>query len=216
VRPYGKIRHVDSLSGREHMVSSTGVWIVGVIPGDEAVPLSERFASSAGRRPAIPGHADDREVSFTSQPGQPTSAAGRLIDLILSHGPIPDTVRDALMALYPAEEGPGLYVTAVRKVRPAVALRYGLGGEAASSSPGWFGDFLLTPEEVRQVLPLAEAALALTAPQRASVLARIDEWMSGLGESPDFDVAELLDRPLGVLRHASENGAGAAGLTAWY
>ncbi|WP_203980391.1 hypothetical protein [Planotetraspora silvatica] len=197
-------------------MSSTGVWIVGVIPGDEAVLLSEQFASAAGRRPAIPGHADDRGVPCTSQPGHPTSAAGRLVDLILSHGPILDTTRDAIMALYPAEEGPGLYVTAVRKVRPAVALRYGLGAEEISSSSGWFGDFLLTSEEVRQVLPLAEAALAITGPRRASVLARIDEWMSGLGESPDFDVAELLDRPLGVLRHASENGAGAAGLTAWY
>lgn len=78
----------------------------------------------------------------------------------------------------------GLFAVAVREGEPATALHHGLGAEASAQLPGWFGDFLLTADEVRAVLPGAEAVLGATGPRRTEVLARVDAWAYAMTDSP--------------------------------
>ncbi|MBL3670952.1 hypothetical protein JL475_34400 [Streptomyces sp. M2CJ-2] len=103
-----------------------------------------------------------------------------------------------------------------RKADPFSALAYALGPEATLRLPGRFGDFLLDAEQVRDQLPAVEETLALTGTPRRDAIKRIHAWMTGLGDDPDHNADELLDGPLGVLRHAARTGHGAVGQVRWY
>lgn len=115
-------------------------------------------------------------------------------------------------------EPDALFTAAVREGEPATALHHGLGAEASSRLPGWFGDFLLTADEVRAVLPGAESVLAVTGPRRREVLARADSWAYAMTAVPEgeFDAAGLLAGPLRVLRHAAAHGLGVVAVTGTY
>ncbi len=63
---------------------------------------------------------------------------------------------------------------------------------------------------------IPETALDVRGIRRAAVITGIKQWMNDFGDSPDFDAGELLDAPLTILRGAHAEGAGAAGLVAWY
>lgn len=112
----------------------------------------------------------------------------------------------------------GLFAVAVRKGEPATALHHGLGAQASAQLPGWFGDFLLTADEVRAVLPEAEPVLAPTGPRRTEILARVDAWAYAMTDAPrgEFDAAALLSGPLRVLRHAAAHGRGVVAVTETY
>jgi hypothetical protein len=125
-------------------------------------------------------------------------------------------MRDASMSLMPETEGVGLFVAAARKASPAAALCYGLGAEGTAMLPGWFGDFLLSADDVITALPRAEEALRLSSTRRSEALSRITAWMTAMGDAPGFDAAELIDAPLRVLRFAAETRSGAAAFSRWY
>ena len=127
-----------------------------------------------------------------------------------------EAMQDAGMSFMPETEGDGLFVATARKTSPAAALCYGLGAEGSAMLPGWFGDFLLSVDEVLTALPRAEEALRLTGTRRSAVLARITDWMGAMGDDPGFDAAELVDAPLRVLRFAAETRCGAAAFSRWY
>lgn len=208
-------------------MSRTGVWTVGVVPDGEVAALPLRFSGAEGAWSVPPGYADDlrwwleggdREPYFT--PG-PTAAARRFDAFARSGGPTAPAVaamkEAGLELLRDAGTGAGpdaRFVVSAPDGDPATALYHGLGAEAAAQLPGSFGDFLLRADEVRGVLPHAEAVLAVTGPRRTEVLARIDAWLSAMSAAPaGFDSAELLAGPLRVLRHAAATGAGALGVT---
>ncbi len=199
-----------------------GTWAVGAVPDAEVAALPGRFAQIEGVWTTPPGYADDlawwlsggdREPYFT--PG-PTPAALRFAAFARSGGPSSPAVaamkaagRDLLRDA-PAD---AVYTAVARGSDPATALCYGLGAEDSARLPGWFGDFLLTAAEVRSVLPHAESVLAVDGPRRAETVARVDAWMSAMGDEPGFDAGALLDGPLRVLRYAAEHGRGAVGVT---
>lgn len=112
--------------------------------------------------------------------------------------------------------GCGEAVATARKASSAAALCYGLGAERTAMLPGWFGDFLLSADDVITALPRAEEALRLSSMRRGEVLSRITSWMTAMGDAPDFNAAELVDAPLQVLRFAAETGSGAAAFSRWH
>ncbi|MFG2818648.1 hypothetical protein ACGFX4_04375 [Kitasatospora sp. NPDC048365] len=216
-------------------MSSTGVWVVGVVPDAEALALPERLFHLVrpGDRTKPPGFAEalawwsnggDREPFFEppvdpSKPVSLTPAARRLADLVEDANPPTEAVeamRDAGTALMPDAEGPGLYLATARKANPVAALHYGLGAQRSAMLPGWFGDFLLSASEVRNALPRAEEALLFSPSERSAALTRITAWMTGMGDDTDFGAAALVDAPLRVLRHAAATGSGAAAFSRWY
>lgn len=149
----------------------------------------------------------------------PTPAAYRFADFIAEATTVGDTVRqlqDASAQLMPKTRGPGLYVATAHRASPVAALFHGLGYAGSALFPGWFGDFLLTAEEVRSALPGAREALTLPGARRDEAIARITEWMTGMGDAPGFDAAELLDAPLRVLELAAATGAGATAFSRWH
>ncbi|MFE2094714.1 hypothetical protein ACWD4L_21980 [Streptomyces sp. NPDC002596] len=216
-------------------MSSTGLWVVGVLPDEEARTLPDRYIHLVrpGDWQRPPGFGEtlawwsnggDQEPFFEhpadpSGPLIPTPTARRFADFFNdANRPTEATeaMRDASMTLTPEAEGAGLFVATARKAKPAAALCYGLGAERSAMFPGWFGDFLLSAEEVRTALPRAEEALDLATTQRSEVLSRITAWMTAMGDAPDFDAAELIDAPLQVLRFAAETGSGATAFSRWY
>ncbi|MEV0777886.1 hypothetical protein ACIBLA_26775 [Streptomyces sp. NPDC050433] len=210
-------------------MSYTGVWTVGAVPDAEVVALPRRFAHLDETWTVPPGCADDlrwwlgggdREPYFTPEP---TPAAHRFAAFARGGGPtapavaaMKDAAADLLRRAAADRTGPdALFAVAVRDGEPATALHHGLGAEESARLPGWFGDFLLTADEVRAVLPDAESVLAVTGPRRTEVIARVDAWayaMTGAAEG-EFDAAGLLAGPLRVLRHAAAHGRGVVAAT---
>ncbi|WP_351229684.1 hypothetical protein [Streptomyces sp. NPDC002133] len=216
-------------------MGSTGLWVVGVIPDEEARALPDRYIHlmQPGDWARPPGYGEtlawwsdggDREPFFEhtvdpSRPLTPTPAARRFADFIHDANAATDAaeaMRDASMSLMPVTEGAGLFVAAARKASPAAALCYGLGAEGSAMLPGWFGDFLLSADEVMTALAQAEEALCLSSTRRSEALSRIAAWMTAMGDASGFDAAELIDGPLRVLRFAAETGSGAAAFSRWY
>lgn len=216
------------MTGQGDSVSGIRVWVVGTLPGPEAETLSERFrrlvADEEANRP--PEHADslawwergcDGEPFFRAgESVGPTEAGLRFAELVQveSQGiaaaqELWDEVLEPVSGDGPVER----FSTVGHRASPVAALFYGLGAEAASLLPGRFGHFLLPAEEVPTALTKAERALARTGPGRAEVLRRIDAWMTGTENDPQFAAADLLEAPLRVLRSAAANRRGATAFT---
>lgn len=216
-------------------MSSTGAWVVGVIPDAEARELPDRFVHlmRPGDWDKPPGFSQtlawwlnggEHEAFFERSLGPsgslaPTSVAYRFADFIEDANgstAATDAVQDASMALMPEVVGAGLFVATARKANPVAALYYGLGAQRSAMLPGWFGDFLLSADEVRAALPQVEGALLLSHAQRSTALSRITDWMTAMGDTPDCDAAGLINAPLRVIRHAAEAGSGVAAFSRWY
>ncbi|MFD8707703.1 hypothetical protein ACFV1W_34830 [Kitasatospora sp. NPDC059648] len=72
--------------------------------------------------------------------------------------------------------------------------------------PGWFGDLLLSPDEVKASLPAVEAVFALDEEERARVVERAPEV---LVEGYNSDGIEaMVDGVVPVWRAAAETGQG--------
>ncbi|GAA3483102.1 hypothetical protein GCM10018966_076340 [Streptomyces yanii] len=209
--------------------------MVGVLPDEEVRTLPDRYIHlvRSGDWQKPPGFGEtlawwsnggDQEPFFEhtadpSRPLMPMQAARRFADFFYDANPpteAAEAMRDVSMTLTPEAGVAGSFVATARKAKPAAALCYGLGAERSAMLPGWFGDFLLSAEEVRTALPRAEEALHLASTERSEVLSRITAWMTAMGDAPDFDAAELIDAPLQVLRFAAETGFGASAFSRWY
>ncbi|MET9835982.1 hypothetical protein ABZ078_43425 [Streptomyces sp. NPDC006385] len=209
--------------------------MVGVIPDAEARELPNRYVHliQPGDWKKPPDFSQElawwlnggEEETFferakgPSGPLAPTSFAHRFADFIEDANvstAATDAMQDASMALMPQAVGAGLFVATARKANPVAALCYGLGAQRSAMLPGWFGNFLLSADEVRAALPRAEEALLLSDAQRSTALSRIADWMTAMGDTPDCDAAELIDAPLRVMRYAAEAGSGAAAFSRWY
>ncbi|MFE9428622.1 hypothetical protein ACFYNO_37405 [Kitasatospora sp. NPDC006697] len=96
-----------------------------------------------------------------------------------------------------------------RKSYPASALAWAVGPDRFVL-PGWFGDFVLTPEQVRDTLPQVEHAFSWPtateygAAERAEAERRLRIALGG--EEEEEDVKALLDGLPEVWRAAAANG----------
>ncbi|MGW4562328.1 hypothetical protein ACWEN3_07945 [Streptomyces sp. NPDC004561] len=209
--------------------------MVGVIPDAEARELPDRYVHliRPGDWDKPPNFSQTlawwsnggEEVAFFersmghSGPLAPTPVAHRFADFIEDANvstAATDAMQDASMTLMPEAVGAGLFVATARKTNPVAALYYGLGAQRSAMLPGWFGNFLLSADEVRTALPRAEEALLMSDAQRNTALSRITDWMTAMGDTPDCDAAELTDAPVRVIRYAAEAGYGAAAFCRWY
>ncbi|WP_158844597.1 hypothetical protein [Streptomyces sp. NRRL WC-3742] len=102
------------------------------------------------------------------------------------------------------------YLTvSVRKGYPAAALAYALGPQRSAELPGWFGDLVLSPEQVLRTLPAVERVFTWTAETRARAALLLAEALDPEGDRQDID--ELLDGVLPVWRAAATAGRGLLG-----
>ena len=156
-------------------MSSTGAWVVGVVPDGEDRRPPNRYIHLVQPgdwdrppdfRQALAWwlNGDEEEAFFEpamgpSGPLVPTSVAYRFADCIENTNvstPAQDAVQDASMTLIPKAVGAGLFVATARMANPIAALYYGLGARRSAMLPGWFGSFLLSTDEVRAALPRME------------------------------------------------------------
>ncbi|SDT83362.1 hypothetical protein SAMN05216371_8184 [Streptomyces sp. TLI_053] len=119
---------------------------------------------------------------------------------------------DVLFDIWGTYEKPGRFLKAAcRKGYPAVGLAHALGPERWAALPGWFGNFVLTPGEVRSSLPAVEAALGFGPGERAAAELRLHDV---LDEVSDHDATALLDDLVPVWRRAADTGQGLIGAQA--
>ena len=211
-------------------MSVTGFWVVGIVPDSDVVRMRREFpgADSFGRHDPEPS--GDLEWWSGEGPWIRSSIPDRT-DLCPrsrrcdSRTPWPpwgsaderhEAVKEELLQLVPQCEGVDLFCVSTRKGDPLAALHYGLGPEAAFQLPGRDGDFLLDAAGVRAALPGVEVTLDLAPGPRSGVEERIRDWLGGMADGAKHDLDDLVDGPLRVLRHAAQNGLGAAGMTLWY
>ncbi|MCC9310071.1 hypothetical protein LN042_23885 [Kitasatospora sp. RB6PN24] len=100
-------------------------------------------------------------------------------------------------------------VVTVRKRFPAAALAYAVGPERFLQIPGWLGDLVLSPEQVRQALPAIERAFAWNPQERSRAAQRLDDTLRDEGSQEDIDA--LLDGIPPLWRAAADAGRGVLG-----
>ncbi|MFG3252662.1 hypothetical protein [Streptomyces sp. NPDC048172] len=198
-------------------MSSSGLWVVGAMSGadiarlaPDTVPAIRHAAASPvlaaawrrWERDAAPGGG---AVPVWREDGYNTDEALRLLDMVNGS---PLDALDSLGALDVIDWWNELdtdiepFTSSARKDNPVAALFHALGPERAAALPGCLGDAVLTAAELRAALPRVEAALAFTAPERETALARAADWPEA------EDPAALLDEPLRVLREAAASALG--------
>ncbi|MFC8715879.1 hypothetical protein [Kitasatospora sp. NPDC057198] len=221
------------------MAGTTEVRVVGALPDRDAAELPERFLhlvgadglpgwpDGFGETPARVGRDCAGEALLRPESRSLTPAGVRFADFVRAASqehPATEAMRDASPALLADHPFAASRTVEARGAGPVAALHYALGAAAAALLPGWFGDFLLTADEVRAALPDAARALDLDGERRDRVLDRITAWTTCAGDDPDDPddpdaryaaAGELLDGPLRVLRHAADTGMGAFACTYW-
>ncbi|KJS55830.1 hypothetical protein VM98_10775 [Streptomyces rubellomurinus subsp. indigoferus] len=89
---------------------------------------------------------------------------------------------------------------------PMLGLAHALGPERIRELPGWFGDLVLSPDEVRSTLPAVEALFALDGAARVEAERRAEQAL----RSAD-PVGDLFDTAVPIWRAAAEGGHGLIG-----
>ncbi|MGA5822472.1 hypothetical protein ACPC54_31985 [Kitasatospora sp. NPDC094028] len=89
---------------------------------------------------------------------------------------------------------------------PMLGLAHALGPARMAELPGWFGDLVLSPAEVRATLPTVEAVFALDGAERAEAERRAVEalWSAD-------PVRDLFDTAVPIWRTAAAGGHGLIG-----
>ncbi|MEV7775432.1 hypothetical protein [Kitasatospora sp. NPDC086791] len=98
---------------------------------------------------------------------------------------------------------------ATRNSYPAAALAFALGPERFADLPGWFGDLILTPEQVRITLPVVERVFTWTAASRPPARELLAAALRDEGDQTDINA--LLEGVPPVWRAAAEAGRGLLG-----
>ncbi|MFJ9846782.1 hypothetical protein ACIRYZ_41400 [Kitasatospora sp. NPDC101155] len=98
---------------------------------------------------------------------------------------------------------------ATRKAHPAAAMAFALGPQRNAELPGWFGDLVLTPEQVLQTLPAVERAFTWTTRTRHQAELLLAAALHPEGDQEDIDA--LLDGVPPVWRAAARAGRGLLG-----
>ncbi|MFF0413427.1 hypothetical protein ACFYUY_23695 [Kitasatospora sp. NPDC004745] len=96
-----------------------------------------------------------------------------------------------------------------RKAYPATAMAFALGPERNAELPGWFGDLILTPQQVRQTLPAVERAFTWSTETRRRAELLLTTALYPEGDQEDIDA--LLDGVPPVWRAAARAGQGLLG-----
>ncbi|MFE7191435.1 hypothetical protein [Kitasatospora sp. NPDC057541] len=189
-------------------MSFTGFWVVMPVPAaviDEVAPVlgpvieaqSASDAARAGLQRWARGGADVPDVLEFHD-----LAAPYLLDDHL----------DLLFEVWGGYEKAGPFLkSACRKGYPAIGLAHALGHERFGVLPGWFGTFVVPPDEVRAALPAVEAALTLHPADRAAADQRLNEFLE---EASPEDTAALLDDLAPTWRWAAATGQGLIGAQA--
>ncbi len=119
----------------------------------------------------------------------------------LAVGPLGEDL-DALYAAWEdcGKAGPYAAVSA-RNRYPVLGVAHGLGPERMAALPGWFGDVVLTPEELRASLPAVEAVFDLDGAARAAAEERAVEVLRSDCPGDLFDVAVPVWRAAAAAGH---------------
>lgn len=125
----------------------------------------------------------------------------------LASGPLGEDVNGLYAAWNDCGTDIGPYVcVSARNRYPVLGLAHALGPERLAGLPGWFGDMVLTPAEVRAALPAVEAVFALDDTERAAARARALEVLRGTD-----DVSGLFDAVVPMWRATAAAGRGIIG-----
>ncbi|BAJ33227.1 MULTISPECIES: hypothetical protein [Kitasatospora] len=187
-------------------MSVTGWWVVMPVPGAVVVDVGAVVGPLVAAQAREGGAGFERwrrgELDLREAEAQYGLAAPDLLDDHL----------DLLYEVWGAHEKSGPFLAAAcRKGCPAAGLAHAVGAERFGALPGWFGNFALGPERVREAFPAVEAAFSLGTGERAAAERRLYE---ALEEVRPEDADALLDGLVPVWRRARDAGWGLLGAQA--
>ncbi|MEU5383024.1 hypothetical protein [Kitasatospora cineracea] len=203
----------------------TGAWVVVAVPDDELgrlpgldglfVPPAEVEGERAWWEAVHERNRAGRVVHRLWE-DEDADRLGQLINRWYEGADAAEGFRGAVTGWLDEREPERFFAAVMRKAFPFGALAYGVGPEAVLGLPGWFGEFVLSADQVWDRLPEFEAALGWSGEERERILDRVRAWLVGLGDEPGYPAEELLDGPLRVVRWAAARGWGVVGVAPVY
>jgi hypothetical protein len=208
------------------------MWLIAAMPEERVKELAPRFHSAVDRHAAQAEH----QTAWRNWCESPDLVPGRFPGLLPEaprlYSPLPavaafealvgETPWDNLGAerinFYAAEnyfDSVEPVCVLVRKGSPVAALFHGIGPARARLLPGWLGNFLLMPDEVRDLEPQINEALTMPAEEHARALQRIRDWLNAMGDSGDKEADQLISGPLRTWRAAVQANAGLCASQTW-
>ncbi|MFJ9607672.1 hypothetical protein ACIRS1_15175 [Kitasatospora sp. NPDC101176] len=188
-------------------MSFLGMWCLLPMTADAVAQYAPPLRPAVDAEAALPG---SRELlAWWREAGSTEESRHHLVE-----SAAPSALDDRICLVYEAwERGsddslPRLTVSA-RNSYPAAALAHALGPTRFALLPGWFGDLVLTPEEVRQTLPAVEQAFTWDAPARHHAERLLTTALRDEATRADLDT--LLDGVPPVWRAAADTGRGLLG-----
>ena len=210
----------------------SGMWVIGGMDEKHVTELAPRFHSVVATHAArpdrqaawrawcdgqalVPGLFPDTRPGYANMVAPHTAVAA--FHALAGDMPWDDPGAEDLDVLRGDiyDDGVKGFCVVVRKGSPVAALFHGIGPARAQLLPGWFGNFLLAPDEVMALRSQVEGALAIPVGERSVVLERVRDWLNGMGDSGDEDAEDLLDGPLRCFREAAGGGLGLCGSQTW-
>jgi hypothetical protein len=212
-------------------LSVLGMWVIGPMREDQVARFTPHFQSALVRHAARP----EIHAAWQAWCDDPALVPGRFRDpqrhptYFLPHPNVgafeelayavpwgdPEVADLDLLSARNYDETVSGFVVSVRKGSPVAALFHGIGPARARLLPGWFGNFLLTPDEVRALRSQVESALTIPADEYPRVLERVRDWLNGMGDSGDEDAEKLLIGPMRIWRDAARAGLGLCATQTW-
>ncbi|GHF91833.1 hypothetical protein GCM10018790_81200 [Kitasatospora xanthocidica] len=188
-------------------MSFLGMWCLAPMDPDAIARYAPELAPAIAAEASRPASMDLLE--WWRSTGSVPEAMDRFIDLAG-----PSVLDERICTVYEAwERGydkslPHLGV-ATCKAYPAAGMAFALGPQRYTELPGWFGDLILTPEQVAQTLPAVERAYDWTPQSRRQAELRLTAALHGEGDRDD--ITALLDGVSPVWRAAADAGRGLLG-----
>ncbi|MGF1425852.1 hypothetical protein [Kitasatospora sp. LaBMicrA B282] len=185
-------------------MSFLGMWCVVPMRADAIMRYVPDFA------PAIEAQATDPDsLAFLQRWRASGSTEAGRHDFVESAAPC--VLDEKICLVYEAWEhgrDPSLPYLAVaaRNSYPAAGLAYALGPECFAHLPGWMGDFILTPDQVRHTLPDIERAFTWTPATRRHAAQLLTAALRDECAQDDLDA--LLDGLPPLWRAATDAGRG--------
>ncbi|MFE3879481.1 hypothetical protein ACFXPX_34405 [Kitasatospora sp. NPDC059146] len=188
-------------------MSFLGMWCLVPVRPDTVARYAPELAPVIEAEAALQASTD--LLRWWRAGGSNPEALDRFIDLTA-----PSALDERICTVYEAwEQGydkslPHV-VASARKAYPASAMAFALGPQRFAHLPGWFGDLLLTPEQVVQTLPAVERAYDWTPQSRHQAELLLTAALHDEGGRDD--ITALLDGVPPVWRAAANAGHGLLG-----
>ncbi|GAA1236474.1 hypothetical protein GCM10009665_28240 [Kitasatospora nipponensis] len=197
----------DSAEREEGTMSFLGMWCLVPMQADAITRYAPDLLPAVEEEAAHPSSGD--LLRWWREVGSTEESRHRFVEAAA-----PSALDERICRVYEAwecgrDEALPYLAVSCRNSYPAAAMAFALGPERFAHLPGWIGDLVLTPEQVRRTLPAIERAFTWSTGDRAEAERLLTAALRDEGDREDIDA--LLDGVPPVWRAAAGAGRGLLG-----